>query len=95
MGSSAARDLSTAFLTVSSRICLIDIVFVGIYSTTKRWASAQYVLRKQRGLSRLPKESCRTFTECGVPDKADKSVSQQRSFAQELKAYLEIDEAGW
>lgn len=40
------------------------------YPTTKRWVDAQYVLPKQRGLSRLQKESCRTLTECSKSDKA-------------------------
>jgi hypothetical protein len=33
---------------------------------------AQYLLPKQRGLSRFLKESYRTLTECGIPDMAAK-----------------------
>ena len=46
------------------------MVFCLIVPTTRRWGSAQFVLPKQRDDSRLPKESCHTFTECSVPDKA-------------------------
>ena len=45
-------------------------IFVFFEPTTRRWGSAQFVLLKQRDDSRIPKESCHTFTECSVPDKA-------------------------